>query len=268
MSKQIQLIPEKMPKGRVKSLAVADLPDGLPGPKPTKEFLDSIEQFGIVLPIVVIDHGKKIQVVDGRRRLAAARLLEIKKIPARVYEDDGLLSADAVLSISLNRLRSSNPVAELEAIEALIKAGAGMREIRAATGLPQPTIGKRLKLQKLNKRLRSGLSEGQIAVTVADAAAKLPVQEQVNLARIFRKEGKLTAKDVREEKSARAVNELEQIPASVFVPTGRSWEREVMERLSETYKLVPEGNRDLLEQFSNLILAVGKLEEGSEGEAG
>lgn len=259
---QLELLPETMPKGKFKNIQLAEVPQDLPGPGPTAELIASIEKFGVVLPIVVIEstRGGLYRVADGRRRIAAARKLKLPNIPARVYVDDGLMMSSEVLTISLNRLRSSNPAAELMAIESLIKQGATKADIRWATGLPQGTIEKRMRLQALNKRLRDGLTDGTIAVSVAEAAASLPNKTQVRLARKLTKNGKVTMADVKEEKSARAVNELEQIPADVFTAPGTSWRDQVIERLNETIKLIPDeedGARSRLAQFMDWLAESG-----------
>jgi len=249
-----KFLPENVPAGKIKRVMLQDLPEDMPGPEPTAEFVDSVRRFGVVFPIVLIEKGPLLfEIVDGRRRVKAARKAELRDVQARVYEDDGLLSMDAVLTISLNRLRSDNPAAELEAIEALWKKGASMQQIRKATGLPQATIEKRLQLQNLKGPFRAALADGKIAVSVAEALAKLPGPAQVRLMRKFKKDGRVTMSDVKVEKSARAVNEMEQLPASVFGSAATPWRDTVIARLKETLKLIPEQEDGARSRLAELI---------------
>lgn len=255
MSDQLELVPETMPKGRVKNVNLDRFASDLPGQEPTAELVANIEKFGVVFPVVVVQRGDRYEyeVVDGRRRIAAARKLDMKQVPARVYEDDGLLGAGEVLTISLNRLRSSNPIAELHAIQALLERGATLEEIKKATGLPKATIDKRLQLTALDSDLREGVAEGKIAVSVAEAAAKLPDGARQRLRQQFENDGNLTMKDVKAEKSARAVNELDQLPADVFAAEAPPWRDTVIARLSETLKLVPEQEDGARSRLAELI---------------
>ena len=251
---QMELLPLEMPIGKVKKVKLDALPEDQPGPEPTFELIASVMKFGVVLPIVVIERlPGKFEVVDGRRRIKAARKLEMKDIPARVYQDDGLLFAGEVLAISLNRLRSRNPAAEYEAIKRLIEEGASLDEIRKATGLPRATIWKRMQLEDLNKKLLDGLVEGKIATSVAEEAAKLPKPAQKRLAKKFEKDEKVTMRDVKGEKSARAMDEMEQIPADVFKVPDVPWQKQVADRLEETLKLIPSEGEDLADALRDWV---------------
>lgn len=57
---------------------------------------DSIDTFGVLVPIVVAKRGSRYLLVDGERRFWAAKALQHKNIPAYV-DESGTLSADDIL---------------------------------------------------------------------------------------------------------------------------------------------------------------------------
>jgi ParB-like chromosome segregation protein Spo0J len=46
-------------------------------------FRRSIEQHGVIEPLLVADLGDRLVVLDGRRRLLAAWLAEVERVPVR-----------------------------------------------------------------------------------------------------------------------------------------------------------------------------------------
>ena len=61
------------------------------------ELANSIEQVGVLEPLIVRHVGRKIEVIAGTRRLAAARKIKLKSIPCIVKEMDD----DTAMIVSL-----------------------------------------------------------------------------------------------------------------------------------------------------------------------
>jgi len=118
---------------------------------PTPEFIESVRRFGIIQPVLLVrDGGKAFKVLAGRRRVLSAKALGMVTIKAIVRE--GLSYADArasALTIEAQKQFNENPVAELRAIQSLIKDGYQKEEIMSALGLSSERIDKLLKLGSL-----------------------------------------------------------------------------------------------------------------------
>lgn len=191
-------------------IPLGDISDNIPGPNPTAEFLRLTEK-GIIHPVLVQPNGTgKLKVLDGRRRVKAARhhgFAEIKGylIPADVPMAIGL-------ALVLNHQRSQNIVSDLLTIEELLNQGLPVAEIARQTGIPLATVNKRLKLQKLIPELREKLAAGKISPSNAEKASKLKPDEQKALA-----ENKVvTGKMVDEARCVKAV----ELPSFLFETPG------------------------------------------------
>jgi ParB-like chromosome segregation protein Spo0J len=211
--------------GTLIEIPLANLPDK-PGLEPDAELKASVKRLGKVLsPITVQVDGPllnplsgfassdRMTVIDGNRRLKAARAAGLETIPAMVYQMDG---SSAAITLMMNAVRSDNPLHELASIESMIRFGADEKLIANATGMPVATIRKRLKLQALILPLRLGVDQGKIAVSVAERAATLPPALQAQLSATYAKNGKLTAHDVADVKRVRKSDAAELLPASMF----------------------------------------------------
>jgi len=155
------------------------LPAHLPGPPPTAGMIRSVKLLGVRSPIQVAKHGNGYTVVDGRRRVMAARAAGLNFVPAIVV---GGGRQGAVSTIALNENRSENPLAELDAIQALQKQGHSEEEISKATGMLLPRVRLRLSLvNNLHPQILHHAKHGTIKLSVAKAAAKLPKNQQDRL---------------------------------------------------------------------------------------
>lgn len=179
-------------------VSAIDFEDIGPAPEPVLEEL--IRAQGILTPLTLARRSSgRCELVAGRRRLRVARKLGLSVVPALVIEYDGMTSVQALTD---HASRRENPAADLAHIEALVQKGASFEAISKATGLQVKTIKQRLILGRLATDLREQFDRGRIAVTVAEAAARLPSEAQRGLVERFGMVGRLTAQDVRDAKAA------------------------------------------------------------------
>jgi len=171
---------------------------------------ESIKTWGILEPVLLLNPGPESStgvtnsyvVIDGRRRIRAARALGLDTVPARVCEGGDLTDAqELMMGLVVNVRRKSNPVSELRAIDTLLNKGAEVTQIARALSVPVATIKRRMRLLDLAPALREGFESGTIAVGVAEAAAKHSPQVQERMERTYTETGHLSAHDVREAKT-------------------------------------------------------------------
>jgi len=156
----------------------------------------SLEQRGQLYPVLLQKVGDRYRILDGRRRVAAARALGWKAIEAEVIEGD---ERD---TLAANLARSKNPVAEFLAIKALKEKGLTHAEIAKEIGVSRVAVTHRLRLEKLIPELLEALATGRLSYSAAREAAVLDVETQKALARRLEKGEKLGAREVRGARDA------------------------------------------------------------------
>lgn len=192
--------------------------ESIAGPAPSPALLASVQRDGILQPVLLVrTYGERYLIAEGRRRIKAARAAGLTQIPAWVTEGD--IAYAAALGLVSHAVRKDNPAAELESIERLLRLGASEQVIAQETGLRLGTIRQRLRLLGLDDRLRAALRAGQVAVGVAEQAAKLPEAAQRRLAAQLASEGKVSAADVDAERRARTVEAATTLPFALLSAT-------------------------------------------------
>ncbi len=172
------------------------------GPKPSERLVENIRANGIVVPLVVAevadaDGAISYRLVDGNRRLAAARLAELETVPAlivRGHSDPEL----AQMTVLANSMRATNPVTEWWALDDLVRFGSPQRQLAGITGMSPSTLTNRLALADLDSRIFEGLARGAVPPTIALSAARLPREMQDHLGAEFARSGFLRKRQVDE----------------------------------------------------------------------
>jgi len=149
------------------------------------ELADSIREHGVLEPILVVPSGTRYQVVAGNRRLQAARMAGLDRIPGIVLAD---LDERRYLLVNLveNAQRVDlKPTERIAAVRQLAATGLGVREIARGTGLSPGTVSRWLRLGR-NKPLVRALEEGRIdlfrAMCVAGVSDPRLLSELIDLA--------------------------------------------------------------------------------------
>jgi two-component system KDP operon response regulator KdpE len=126
-----------------------------------RELAASIREHGVLEPILVVPVGDRYEVVAGNRRLQAARLAGIHRIPAIVraeLDERRRLLVNLVENAQRVDLNASERVG---AVRQLAGAGLGVREIARGTGLSPATVSRWIRIAG-NKPLLKALQEGRI----------------------------------------------------------------------------------------------------------
>jgi len=205
---------------RAEDLVVRDFP------KPNAGLRMAIKNWGILQAVLVHRDGEKLVVVDGNRRVLAAREAE-RLVPCLVTNDLGYLKH--VATLMLNNTRERNILAEEEAIDELLAKGATVQDVAKMTGTTKAIVEKRLRLKKLSPEIRQMVKDGKVASGVAEQIVKLSPSEQAELvkgAMADREYGdpdakdlKITADDVKAVRRAVAQQTALSIDPKVFEST-------------------------------------------------
>ena len=170
------------------------------GTPPTPRMRRSIRRIGVVQPVLLAeitsaDGGTELRIIDGNRRVAAARAVRIAQIPAIVLA--GLADEEiAQLTLTANGFRTANYLTEFWAIKQLERAKYTETQLTDISGLSSATRVTRNLLRDLRRPLFVALRNGTLPQHLAIAAAKLPPDTQEELEQIFVRRGLLTMKNI------------------------------------------------------------------------
>lgn len=164
-------------------------------PRQAKAMVESLRRYGQLSPLVACRRGEDLALVDGYKRLSAARALALELLTVRVLP----LSERAAVAAVYGLNRSGRGLVDLE--EAMV-----VRELVREQGMTQPEVGellghdkswvsRRLMLvERLCDEVQDDVRVGMIPVTVAREVARLPRGNQPEVAAAVHKNG-LTTRD-------------------------------------------------------------------------
>lgn len=193
-------------EGSLQQINLSDIGDTV-GAAPTESLVGSIRRNGVVQPVVLAEfpdeNGEiRLRLIDGNRRVKAARLSGLISIPAIVLTDVDT-KAISQMTLVLNGFRTANYLTEYWAIKQLEKLSVKQTEIQTISGLSNAKVTDRSALSSLNRDLFVALRNGKIFQTHAIAISKLPMDAQSQLLETFRGKGRLLAADVNRYKPAK-----------------------------------------------------------------
>lgn len=141
----------------------------------------SLEKVGQLVPILVRPATEdRWELLDGRRRVAAARDLGWEEIEAVRPSLELAPTNRHVSTLVTNLVRGDNPITEARAIKALIEDGYAIETLKEL-GLSKNKISRRLKLLNLDISFQDKLERGEIALSTAARLADLPPEQQAKL---------------------------------------------------------------------------------------
>jgi len=159
----------------------------------------SLQRYGQMAPVVVCVHDGTAEVVDGFKRLAAARLLLPRwpTLSVRLLSVDERAAKAAIYA--LNRVSSTtHELEEAWIVHALVRED-GLSQVEAAAllGRHKSWVCRRLALlERLAPPAQEDLRLGLMSVSVARQVVRLPAGNQTEVLQVTRRDG-LNAAEVR-----------------------------------------------------------------------
>lgn len=164
---------------RVQKLLIQDI---VPNPdQPRREFdqsaLDemakSIEQHGVVQPIIVVRHGDAYRIVAGERRWRAAQLAKLTHLPAIVRSMQELEELELSLIENIQRVDLSPLEQALSVFKLQQQFNLSLDEIAKKLGKAPSTVSNLSRLLQLPDEAREALRQGKISEGHARAILSL-----------------------------------------------------------------------------------------------
>lgn len=97
----------------------------------------SIKEHGVLQPILVVQDGDRYKVIAGERRLRAAKMAGLDRIPARVLSTDDKATHEIALRENLDRV-DLHPIEEGEGYVSLLESQSYTSHEAIATGFGKP----------------------------------------------------------------------------------------------------------------------------------
>lgn len=212
--------PVEAPASSVTTLASSEIPIKEIRPNPfqprkvwdpaeVEELANSIQEQGLIQPIVVRKVDGGFQIVAGERRFRACQKLGRETIPAliREFDDKGMLEVALVENLQRKDL---NPIEKAQAFKALIDRFRLTHEaVSTRLGLERSSVTNFLRLLDLPESVRDAVSRGTLSMGHARCLVGLNSPgEQLLLAKKIEREG------ISVRKLERMVQNLKSPPAA------------------------------------------------------
>ena len=138
---------------------------------------ESIKQYGVLSPISVRLHYGRYELIAGERRLRAARLAGLTRVPCLVLDVD--MEESGLLAMVENLQREDlDFVEEARGISNLIRMfDMSQEEAARRLGLSQSAVANKLRLLRHSPQVLAMLRENQLSERHARALLRLPEEE-------------------------------------------------------------------------------------------
>lgn len=144
-----------------------------------QELAASIKEFGVVQPVVVRKKGRSYELVAGERRLRAAGLAGLTKVPAIVKDYDDAKMMEIALIENIQR-HDLNPIEEAQGLRRLMQEFKLTQEQTAEkVGRSRSAVTNILRLLNLPEQVQAHIINGVLTMGQAKQLLGLPKQEQM-----------------------------------------------------------------------------------------
>lgn len=144
-----------------------------------QELAASIKEFGVVQPVVVRKKGRSYELVAGERRLRAAGLAGLTKVPAIVKDYDDAKMMEIALIENIQR-HDLNPIEEAQGLRRLMQEFKLTQEQTAEkVGRSRSAVTNILRLLNLPEQVQKQIINGVLTMGQAKQLLGLPKAEQM-----------------------------------------------------------------------------------------
>jgi ParB family transcriptional regulator, chromosome partitioning protein len=150
---------------------------------------ESVRQHGVIQPILVVETIDGYQLVAGERRVRAARMVGLERIPAIVRQLADRQQLELALVENLQR-EDLDPIEAARAYRQLIDEFAFSQEdLAARVGRARSTVANTLRLLELHQSVQDAIGDGLVTEGHARALGGLPLDGQARLVGMIVDEG-------------------------------------------------------------------------------
>lgn len=146
-----------------------------------QELAQTINEEGLLQPIIVREDGDGYEIIAGERRFRAVKSLGWDKIPAIVNNMDDDKAASLAVIENLQR-ENLNPIDEAEAYKSLMELNdLTQTSLAKDMGKSQSYVANKLRLLKLSQKVKDALVAGKISARHGRALVSLDEKDQARV---------------------------------------------------------------------------------------
>lgn len=152
-----------------------------------EELINSIREHGIIQPLILTRTGDKYQIVAGERRWRAAKILELKTVPALIRAVSDMEKLEISLLENIQR-QDLNPMERARAYQRLMdEFNLTQEEVAKKIGKARATVANTLRLLTLPAVIQQAIEEDKITEGHAKVLLSLedPQKQDMFLKRIL-----------------------------------------------------------------------------------
>ena len=216
-----------------------------------EELKESIQNYGVLQPILVRKYEDGYEIIAGERRIRAAKLAGLTKIPALVKEFDNKKMGEVALIENLQR-EDLNIMEEARAYQRLMQEFSMTQEMLAETlGKSRPKIANTLRLLKLSPKVQNMIAEGKL--TGGQAKPLLLVEYEPLQEELAKKISSADLSTRAAEALVKSIIEKEQLPVK---------DKETVQRGETEENYIRNATERLTQIFATKVLIHRKKNKG------
>ena len=149
-------------------------------PESVADLAASIESLGVIEPLVaMMDADGCATLLSGHRRLAAAKVAKLDKVPCDILVGIDEQTAKRMTFIANLQRKDADPLLESELVGSLVQSGMTQDEIAAETGRGRQWVARRANLANLSPSWRKRVKDGEeITIDCLEHVAAYPEEIQ------------------------------------------------------------------------------------------
>ncbi len=232
-------------------------------PEKLAELAESIKEHGVFQPILVRRAIEGYELVAGERRLRAAKIAELEKIPAIVVDFNDTQMMEVSLLENIQR-EDLSPIEEAEAFKQLVdKVGYTQEELAKRVGKSRTYVTNSLRLLKLPYEVKEMVRKGELSYGQARTILSVEGEErQKALARKAVKEG-LTVRQL-EKLAARKIVVRRELKKDPYLEEVRHRVEDILGTSVEVGKKAMTIRYNSTEDLNRILEKLGAIEESYE----
>jgi len=181
------------------------------------ELAQSIKEYGVIQPIILVKRGERYMIVAGERRFRACKLAGLKTIPAVIREYTPNQIKEIALLENIQR-EDLNPIECAKALKALLDDYGWTQEVLAdKLGKSRPAIANTLRLLQLSPEVVNMVESGKLSagharslVVVSDPEVQLKLANLAVTKRVTVRDLEKAVKDAQKPDKAKKHNPFEK----------------------------------------------------------
>jgi ParB family chromosome partitioning protein len=145
----------------------------------------SIREHGVIQPVLVTETLDGYQLIAGERRIRAALLAGLDRVPAVVRQLAGRAQLEVALVENVQR-EDLNPIEEALAYRQLIiEFGLTQEQVAERVSRARPTVANIIRLLELEPSVQDAVADGSLSAGHARSLVGLPAAQQLHLAEVI-----------------------------------------------------------------------------------